>query len=107
MLFRSDIKHERNDIGKWYGEYERTHKVTDFIKGGREEVAFTLWVMREGLRHRYFSPDEVQTVKLSGKTKIYHTMTQHWIKAWRQFFRGPKFLPPKKVQKRLFLKTTP
>ena len=98
-----DIKHERNDIGRWYGDYERSHGITELIKSGREEVAFSLWVMREKLRHRFFNPDEVQTVNLSGSTRIYHTMTQNWFKAWKQFYKGTRFLPPKKMQKRLFL----
>lgn len=96
-----DIKHEKNNLGKWYGDYERSNNVSGYL--GREEISFTQWIVEENLKYNYFEPYEVQTVKLRCSTKIYHTMTQNWFDGWNQFFRNGKFLPPKKMRRRLFI----
>ena len=104
MEIALDIKHERNEVGKWYGNYERENNVTELIKSGREEMAFSYWVIRENLKYKYFEPHDVQTVNLNGSTRIYHTMTQNWPDQFKRFYRGAKFLPPKKIARTLFMR---
>lgn len=99
-----EIKHERNDIGKWYGEFLESKNENRLEKPAREEIAFTCWVVKNNFKYRYFDPTEVQTVKLNSNTRIYHTMTQNWFDGWSKYFKGGKFCPPKKLHKRLFLK---
>jgi hypothetical protein len=98
-----EIKHERNDIGRWYGEFLKIKNESP-EKTGREELGLTSWVVKNNLKYRYFDSKEVQTVKLNNSTIIYHTMTQNWFTAWSKYFKGGKFCPPKKLSKRLFLK---
>lgn len=98
-----EIKHEKNDLGRWYGEFLQI-KNEGPEKTGREELGLTSWVVKNNLKYRYFDSKEVQTVKLNNSTMIYHTMTQNWFTAWSKYFKGGKFCPPKKLHKRLFLK---
>ena len=98
-----EIKHEKNDLGKWYGDYERTNNPNEILKLGREEMAFSYWVVRENLRYSYFDHNEVQTVNYKPKTIIYHTMTQNWLQSLTKFYRGRNFLPPKKFSRKLFI----
>ena len=101
-----EIKYEKTDLGKWYGDYERKYSPKEAYKLGREEIAFSNWVIKEKLKYKYFDQSEVQTVNYKSKTIIYHTMTQNWLQQWVKFYRGRKFLPPKKLNKRLFMKSS-
>jgi hypothetical protein len=69
---------------------------------GREEAAFCIWVKESKVDFEYFDKSDVQTKKITGQTRIYHTMMQNWYLGYSRFFRGSYgFKPPLRVKRML------
>lgn len=92
-----DIKKNIHPIGEWLDRYLDLHRV-NHPKAGREEVGFTVWIHENKLDYGFFDRSEVQTVRYTGNTKIYHTMTNNYPKNLPRFFDKGKFLPPQKIK---------
>jgi hypothetical protein len=92
-----DIKYEKHPLCAWLSA-TLSHEEYEQLKRGREEFAFTWWVIQNRIKYRYFLSDEVQTIFLNGKTRIYHTMTQNYLPAYVRFFKNGIFTPPRKIK---------
>lgn len=97
------IKHERHPVGKWLGEYESDKNIV-IPKLSREEFALTVFILENKINFRFFKPHEVQTGKLTGRARIYHSMTQYWPAAWQKFFKNGVFKPPFFYRPKSFIK---
>lgn len=105
----SEIMTDSNPIGQWLSKLEFVWENGNPQIGAKpkklckEELAFCIWVLRSGARDDYFDLSDVQTAQQRGRTRIFHTMTQHWYKNWPRFYRGSKFLPPKRIKRSLLM----
>ena len=91
-----EIKHERNYLGAIMAEFERTNNPEMQVKFGREEMAFSLWVVDKGLKYKYFGENEVQTRELRGRVlpRIFHTEVGSWSKYWMRYFGKGNYIRP-------------
>ena len=104
-----EIKHERHYLGAIMAEFERQHNPEMQVKFGREEMAFSLWVVDNSLKYKYFGENEVQTRILRGHVmpKIFHTEAGSWAKYWQRYFGYGNYKHPTRWLGRPTLNTLP
>jgi hypothetical protein len=97
-----DIKHERNRLSQLMMKWDKEHNGDIQVPLGREEMAFSCWVLDRGLKYRYFDASEVQTESLTGLCRIFHTMTNNWGKYWALYFSNGYFRVPFRGRRRVY-----
>jgi|688.fasta_scaffold00185_8 hypothetical protein len=98
-----NIKRENHSVGKYFSNL--ANKINESVvkcMGFREELAFTTFVIENNFKSTYFDSTEVQTYKLNGPTKIFHTITPNWYATWLKFHRAGKWHGPKKIKCKFF-----
>lgn len=98
------VKGNEHPVGKWMEDYERCEGSNG--KGGREEIAFTLFVLDNKINYRLSTFREIQTTRRFMDCLIHHTQTPNYIRFWKKYFSSGDFKSNIKLNQKLFgLKT--
>lgn len=91
-----EIKNERTNVAKKMAKYEENLNLGKQFKHGREEIAFSSWVIESGLKYKYFDYRDVQTCELHGRVmpRIFHCMTGNWSKYWQRYWSSGIYKHP-------------
>jgi len=83
------VKGIDHPVGRWMADYEKFEGSNG--KGGREEIAFTLFVLDNKINFRHSTFREIQTTRRFTDCLIHHTQTPNYIRFWKKYFRSGDF----------------